>query len=347
MGEIADALKRAGKENRSREDDNGTAVTELDSMGTARVSNGSQGPPRDVEAPLASPSISSSPPEAAGSLASSSLAPRSRPVANRISLLNPELLPGNPAARISLEQPSSPDGQAYRRIAFRVRDAAHQRHARAIVIVSAEPSEGKTTTACNLAAQLARLDHSARTLLVDLDFHRAALARALGIRVPFGSAEVIRGNLSLEEAIQETDFPSLSVLGLPGPISDVDEILANPATPRLIRELANRFDHVIIDSPPVLAASDAQILLRSADAALMVARASQSKALSLTRALEELPADKILGTLLNGAKRRSAKNYGYGYSAQNASSSTEEDQTGDSASSPTEHDSDSEAETQR
>jgi non-specific protein-tyrosine kinase len=234
--------------------------------------------------------------------------------AQRLSLQNPAVVSDNPAARLSLERPSSPESEAYRRIAFRLRDLASRRGARSIVVLSAEPSEGKTTTACNLAAQLARLDHSARTLLVDLDFHRASLAAALGVRVQNGSAEVIRGEIPITAAIHETDVHSLSILGLPAPATNVEALLASPALARMIRDLEQRYDHVIIDSPPVLAASDAQIILRSAAAALFVARASQTRARSLRRAIEEIPGEKILGTLLNGGRPAGADTYGYGLS---------------------------------
>ncbi len=231
----------------------------------------------------------------------------------RISLLEPELGSDNPAARLSVERPSSPESQQYRRIAFRLRDLANARGARSIVVLSAEPTEGKTTTACNLAAQLARLDHSAHTLLLDLDFHRASVASALGFTLDHGAAEVVLGEVPIDAAIHATDIPSLSILGLPAPVADVDVLLASPGLPRMIRDLEQRFDHVIIDSPPVLVASDAQIILRHAAAAILVTWAAQSRARSLRRALDYLPSEKLLGTLLNGGKRSEPESYGYGY----------------------------------
>lgn len=209
----------------------------------------------------------------------------------------------NNVARISLDAPHSPPGQEFRRIAFRLRDQALRAQARSVVVISAEPSDGKTTMACNLAIQLAQLDQSSRVALVDLDLHRASVASSLGVKIETGFDAAIRGEASLASVVVPTDVPGLWVAGLAAPVDHADLLLTHPNLAQTIRDLEQRFDLILIDTPPILAASDAQVILRCTDAALLVVRAGKTSVRMLTRALEHLPAEKLLGTLLNSSRR--------------------------------------------
>ena len=169
-------------------------------------------------------------------------------------------------------------------------------------VTSARPLDGKTTTACNLAIQLARIDQALSVILVDLDLRRASIAAAFGLDPDVPLDAVLRGEKSLSDAIFETDLPGLSMLALKDPAPDPEWLLALASLERMIAELERRFDFVIIDSPPVLATSDAQVILRHASAGLFIARMGVSPVKAIRSALEHIPVRKLLGSVLNSSR---------------------------------------------
>ncbi|MCP4904789.1 MAG: CpsD/CapB family tyrosine-protein kinase [bacterium] len=204
-----------------------------------------------------------------------------------------------PPARISISNPQGNAAQTARRLAFRVRELADARGARSIVVTSAQQGDGKTTTACNLAIQLAGLDQTLNVVLVDLDLRRPDIASALGVEIETPVDGVLRGDHSVSEAIIETDVTGLSLLALDRGVHDAERLLAHPNLPKMIRDLESRFDLVLLDSPPLLAVTDAQLILRHAAAALFVARAGSTTVRAVRRTVELLPRKKILGSFLN------------------------------------------------
>jgi len=189
---------------------------------------------------------------------------------------------------------------------------ADARNARSIVVTSAQMGDGKTTTICNLAVQLARLDQALRVVLVDLDLRRSSVASAMGIQVDVPVDAVLRGEHPVGDAIIETDVPGLSVLALNQLTPNVEWLLANANLHTMIRELESRFNFVLIDTPPLLAVTDAQIILRHAAAGLFVARAGATRVKSIRRAIELLPTRKLLGSFLNAdPTARQASDYPY------------------------------------
>jgi len=204
-------------------------------------------------------------------------------------------------ARIGLDDPRGCFAQQYRRLAIRLRDLARGRQARSIVVTSAQAGEGKTTTASNLAIALATTDHDEKVVLVDLDLHRASIASSLDIQVDTSVEAVIRGESPLSQAIMETDVYGLFIVAANRPARQPDELLAHDTLSALISELESRFDWVVINTPPILAASDAQLILQHAAAALLVVRAGISPVLALQKALDDLPKGKVLGSFLNAS----------------------------------------------
>lgn len=206
------------------------------------------------------------------------------------------------AARICLTDPQGHSAQQYRRLAIRLRNLANSRQARSIVITSAQAGDGKTTTACNLAIALAMTDHRSRTILVDLDLHRASVSAALGIEPDRPVDAVLRGELKLEQAVLETDLEGLSILATNRHVKDPERLLADPRLAAMIAQLESRFDLVIIDTPPVLATSDAQMILQHAATGLLVVRAGVSAIGAVKRAIDHLPKNKLLASFLNSSK---------------------------------------------
>lgn len=213
-------------------------------------------------------------------------------------------------ARVSLDDPQGHSAQQYRRLAIRLRDLANSQNARSIVITSTQAGEGKTTTACNLAVALATTDHDSQVVLVDLDLHRASIASSLGIQVDSSIEGVLRGEFTLEQATMKTDVDGLFILAASHPAKKSDELLASHTLSATLAELERRFDWVIIDTPPILATSDAQVILQYAATTLIVVQAGVSPVRALHKAIEHLPKKKILASFLNSNR---TKNQQYRY----------------------------------
>jgi capsular exopolysaccharide synthesis family protein len=232
----------------------------------------------------------------------------------RLSAISADASDKSLPARICLDDPQGHFAQQYRRLAVRLRGLATARHARSIVITSSQAGEGKTTTACNLAIALAMTDHDSRVVLVDLDIHRVSIASALDIQVDVPIEAVLRGEFTLEQATMETDVEGLFILAGSSPASKPDQLLAGPTLAAMIPTLESRFDWVIIDTPPILATSDAQVILQHAATSLLVVRAGVSPVRALHNALDHLPRNKVLASFLNSSQTKSQQHgYYYGY----------------------------------
>ncbi|MCS7239288.1 MAG: AAA family ATPase [Thermoguttaceae bacterium] len=172
---------------------------------------------------------------------------------------------------------------------------------RVVCVTSAESAEGKTTVACQLALGLARLGHS--TLLVDFDLRRPAVDRVLTVASGPGLSEVLSGRAALEEAIQQSEEPSLYVL--PGGTWDENVIprLFNGVGQEFFARLRSGYEYVIIDCPPILPVADGRFVSLFADGVVMVARRDVSRLNRVIDALEILRSlrVRVLGAVFLGS----------------------------------------------
>jgi capsular exopolysaccharide synthesis family protein len=183
-----------------------------------------------------------------------------------------------------------------------------------ILITSAAPGEGKSTTASNLAIATAQAGH--RTLLLDADFRKPVQHNTFEVDGSVGTADLIAGTVKLRDIIRRTNIDHLFVLPVGTLPSNPSEILAGKRFAQLMSALVAGFDRVIIDTPPVMSVTDARILAASADVTIMVVRTNKS-----TRKICSLAADSLrnvganlIGVIVNDLPRN-AKGYGYyGYS---------------------------------
>ncbi len=212
-------------------------------------------------------------------------------------------------ARIWLNDPRGRAAHQYRRLAIRLAELTEPRRAQSIAIMSAQAGDGKTTTACNLAIALAMNDQASRVVLVDLDLHRAKIAPALGIEVDNPVGAVLRGELTIEQAVMKTDVEGLSILAAGRPEKDPEWLLANPSHAEMIARLESQFDWVVIDTPPILAISDAQLIQRHTAAGVIVVRAGVSSVHAVRRAINLLTTDKLLVSFLNESRSASKRDY--------------------------------------
>jgi len=181
-----------------------------------------------------------------------------------------------------------------------------------IMVTSARPQEGKTTTAINSAIVLAQ--KGVRVLLVDADLRRPSVHKTLGMGPRSGLSNVLTGNATLEQAIAPSPIlPNLFVLAAGSPPPNPAELLASLNMKDVLNELREQFDHVVIDTPPTLSVTDAVVLSPRVDAIILVIRSGQTTKQALRRARDILMQVNahVTGVLLNAVDLTSPDYYYY------------------------------------
>lgn len=216
---------------------------------------------------------------------------------------------------ISFSNDSSASAESFRKLRTNLHFLAVDNPPRMIVLTSSVPGEGKSTTSINLALTLADAGHN--VLLVDGDMRRPAVAKYLDVIGPVGLSTVLSGGTSVSEALQESRYPRLTILTAGTTPPNPSELLASNAAKALLHELREMFDYVIIDSPPLLAVTDAAVLAVNSDGALIMARFGQTKRDQIGQAVRMLEdvAAPLLGAVLTMVPMRGrGGHYGYQYS---------------------------------
>ncbi|HUR81037.1 MAG TPA: polysaccharide biosynthesis tyrosine autokinase [Thermoanaerobaculia bacterium] len=203
----------------------------------------------------------------------------------------------------------SPIAESYR--AFRTSLLlASANSPKVIVITSSFAREGKTTTSVNLATVLAQMGKP--VLLLDADLRRPRLQKVFPGRMNLGLVNYLAANIPLDDVIQPTEVPNLSVV-LSGPIPpNPSELLASDRMKHLIAEMRAKYAYVIFDSPPVLAVTDAIVLGAAADGVVLTVHGGKTPRELVQRSSERLRQANIpvLGALLNNLDLHQ---YGYTY----------------------------------
>lgn len=190
---------------------------------------------------------------------------------------------------------------------------------RALLVTSANPSEGKTTVACAIAIAIAHAGH--RTLLVDCDLRRPRIHRVFGHTGEVGLTTALLDESALDRAIMPSEVPNLSILPA-GPIPpNPADLMHSERFRTLIKELRGRFDRVIFDSSPVAPVTDATILSAYVDATMLVVRAFVTRKDMARHALRSILdiGSKVAGVVINAVdfsrhEYKYATYYGrYGY----------------------------------
>ena len=182
---------------------------------------------------------------------------------------------------------------------------------RAVVITSAVPAEGKTSTATNLA--MASAQAGLRVLLIDGDLRRPRVASMLRLEPSVGLTTALVGTTDLAGSIQRHHDSGVFVLAS-GPIPpNPTELLQSQATAKLLAELRSMYDLVIIDAPPLLPVADAAILAREVDGAIVVVHYGRTTKDQLQSAHNRLDAvdARVLGVAMNMSPKQGLRGYGY------------------------------------
>jgi succinoglycan biosynthesis transport protein ExoP len=181
-----------------------------------------------------------------------------------------------------------------------------------IMITSALPQEGKTTTSINCAVVLAQ--KGIRVLLIDADLRRPSIHKTLGMGPRSGLSNVLTGSATLQQTITRSPvLPNLSVLPAGTPPPNPAELLASPNMRDVLEELRGQYDHIVIDTPPTLSVTDAVVLSPRADAIVLVIRSGHTTKQALRRSRDILMQvnAKVSGVLLNAVDLSSPDYYYY------------------------------------
>lgn len=209
--------------------------------------------------------------------------------------------------------PHAPRAEAFRQLRTGLQFIDIDRPRKVVVVTSSVPEEGKTTTLCNLAIALAQ--GGSRVVLVESDLRRPRAAQYLGVEGAVGLTSVLAGKATLDEALQPWGDDLLTVLAS-GPLPpNPSELLASEHMHAVLAELSDRFEIVLLDSPPLLPVTDAAALSAQCDGALIVVRhgkTSREQVSSSTAALTGVGA-RVLGSVLTMAPAASAGSYYYYY----------------------------------
>lgn len=193
-----------------------------------------------------------------------------------------------------------------------------------IMIVGPSPEVGKSFISTNLATIFAQGDK--RVLLIDADMRRGYMHKYFDVDVKPGLSELLSGQADLQKVLHKTPVANLDVITRGKSPTNPSEILSSNQFKELLEQLQSQYDHIIIDTPPVLAVTDGIIISQYTGVNLIVARyaKSQMKELELTLNRFEQAGVKVNGFILNDIQRASA-GYGYGYNYAYAYKAQKED----------------------
>ncbi|KLE14606.1 CpsD/CapB family tyrosine-protein kinase [Clostridium sp. C8] len=208
------------------------------------------------------------------------------------------------------KEPKSIAAESYRTLRTNIQYSSFDKEYKVIMVTSSEPGEGKSTTAGNLALCLAQGEK--KVILVDCDLRKPSLHKKFKISNIVGLSDVMIGKEELVTAMHR--YNNNLVILTSGKIPpNPSEMLSSKAMTTLLDALKKNFDYIILDTPPVQAVTDSQILATKADGAILVVRAERTKKDSVQNAISLLKKvnANIIGTVLNGLDNSRNKYYYY------------------------------------
>jgi len=208
------------------------------------------------------------------------------------------------------KEPKSIAAESYRTLRTNIQYSSFDKEYRIIVVTSSEPGEGKSTTAGNLALCMAQGDK--KVALIDCDLRKPSLHKKFKVSNLVGLSDVIIGKTDLATAAHR--YNKNLVLLTSGKIPpNPSEMLSSKTMEKLLESLKETFDYIILDTPPVQAVTDSQILSTKADGTILVVKAERTKKDSVENAVNLLKKvnANVIGTVLNGIDVSRNKYYYY------------------------------------
>lgn len=214
---------------------------------------------------------------------------------------------------ITQEDTLSPVSEQYRTIRTNIQFSTVDKEIKTIMVTSAIPKDGKSTTVANLAVIFAQ--EGKKVLLVDTDMRKPTVHYTFSLGNVTGLTSVLTKQTELTNAIQDSGVENLSVLTC-GPVPpNPSELLTSKAMDDFLAQASETYDLILFDAPPVLAVTDAQIIANKCDGTILVISCGTTEVEQASKAKELLTAvkGKLLGVVLNQMKMKQSKVYQYYY----------------------------------
>lgn len=207
--------------------------------------------------------------------------------------------------------PKSIDAEAYRSLRSNIEYSSFDDEYRAIVVTSSVPGEGKSTTSGNLALSLAQSGN--KVLLVDCDMRKPSIHKKFKISNMSGTAELLLRKESFEDVANFYN-ENLTIITAGKIPPNPSEMLSSRAMTAFIKEMKKEFKYIILDTPPLQAVTDAQVLSTKADGVLLVVRAGSTKRDAVLNSVDLIKKvkGKVIGMVLNGVENKKNSYYYYG-----------------------------------
>lgn len=199
--------------------------------------------------------------------------------------------------------PASFIAESYRSLRANIEFSSFDQELKTIAVTSARPLEGKTTTAVNMAAAFAQAKKN--VVLIDANFRKPTIHDIFSKQNRGGLSNIIAKQYSVHEMVQETHIDNLSVI-TSGPVPpNPSEMLSSNNFKEMLDELKENYSVIIIDTPPALTVTDAQVVAAQCDGVLLVVHAGKAKRDAVVKVKEHLEhaRARLLGVVLNNAKR--------------------------------------------
>lgn len=216
------------------------------------------------------------------------------------------------ACIVTQHDPKSPISEAYRALRTNFQFATIKQRPRTLMVTSAVPGEGKTTTVVNMAVTMA--DQGMRVLVVDTDLRRPNVHRVLRMERGPGLADVLREGLDLKTVIRPTRIQNLWIVSSGRVPPNPSELIGSDRMAQVMTELSDQFDLVICDAPSVLVVTDPVLLATHVDTCILVCAAGFARRETISRAAKLLQTAQanVTGVVLNGLET-TRRNYYYYY----------------------------------
>ncbi|WP_319003602.1 CpsD/CapB family tyrosine-protein kinase [Rossellomorea aquimaris] len=212
---------------------------------------------------------------------------------------------------VTKTDPKSPISEQYKTIRTNINFSSVDREIRSILVTSAGPGEGKSTTAANLAVVFAQ--QGKKVLLVDSDMRKPTAHYTFNLTNTFGLTTVLTKQHTLSEVTNPTDVDNLSILTC-GPVPpNPAELMSSRAMEQFLVEAYQAYDMLIFDTPPILAVTDAQVLANQVDGTVLVVSSGTTEIDSAVKAKDMLSSTKgkLLGVVLNNRELKDTSYYYY------------------------------------
>ena len=230
---------------------------------------------------------------------------------------------------VVLDETDSPVSEAFRTIKTRIQHSwADSDLSKLILVTSPAESEGKSFVAANLASSFAQSNK--RTLLIDCDLRRPTIHTKMDVDKQPGLADYLSRKLKLDDFIRKTRTNNLSFITSGAIPSNPAELFESKAFINFLKEIRNYFDFIILDSPPIIAVVDSEILAKQVDGTILVISADKTENRLMKDAVDLLKRNKVafLGTVLNNFKQKSGYGYYYKYNYNYSRSSSQNGKKG-------------------